>query len=175
MSIRSFISNKLYKSIINNIVIKRTTEGIIVLVYILKVSKNVKQIVSKSIYSDLSSFINSTIHSKLMKFDLIEVNGFYSSSSSISYYMKQQLENRIPFRKVLNSVINKVKELNKSIKGIKVQISGRLNGAEIARTEWIRKGQVPLHTLSANIDYSVATAIVFNLFFIINFLICLKF
>lgn len=39
------------------------------------------------------------------------------------------------------------------VKGVKIQIAGRLNGAEIARTEWIREGQVPLHTLKANIDY----------------------
>jgi len=165
MSIRSFLLNRFSKFFVSNIVIKRSTEGIIVLLYVLKTSKNFRQTINKNTYSEFSSFISSNIHSKLIKFDLVEVSSFYSSSSSISYYIKQQLETRVPFRKVLNSVIIKVKESNKLMKGIKVQISGRLNGAEIARTEWIRRGQVPLHTLSANIDYSVATAIefVFNI------------
>lgn len=53
----------------------------------------------------------------------------------------------------------RVKQLNSSLIGIKVQISGRLNGAEIARTEWIKEGRVPLHRLSANISYNSCSAL----------------
>lgn len=53
-----------------------------------------------------------------------------------------------------------LKAQKSGVKGVKIQISGRLNGVEIARTEWEREGQVPLHTLRANIDYCSMTAIV---------------
>jgi small subunit ribosomal protein S3 len=62
-----------------------------------------------------------------------------------------QLEKRIPFRKVLRKTIQQVRK--SSIKGLKVQISGRLNGAEMARSQWSREGRVPLHTLRAAIMY----------------------
>nr|AEW13027.1 ribosomal protein S3 [Strombomonas acuminata] len=56
-----------------------------------------------------------------------------------------------------------VKAQKAGVKGIKVQIAGRLNGAEIARTEWVREGQVPLHTLKANIDYCSYTATLYGI------------
>jgi small subunit ribosomal protein S3 len=62
-----------------------------------------------------------------------------------------QLEKRIPFRKALRKAIQQVRK--SAVKGLKVQISGRLNGAEIARSEWSREGRVPLHTLNAAITY----------------------
>ena len=60
------------------------------------------------------------------------------------------------FRRVLRLAVQRAKQ--GSVKGIKIQISGRLNGAEIARSEWIRKGQVPLQTLRARLDYSCQKA-----------------
>jgi len=67
-----------------------------------------------------------------------------------------QLEKRIPFRKALRKAIQQVRK--SSIKGLKVQISGRLNGAEMARSEWSREGRVPLHTLRADITYCARPA-----------------
>jgi len=63
-----------------------------------------------------------------------------------------QLEKRIPFRNVLRKAIQETRNSH-GIKGLKVKISGRLNGAEIARSEWSREGRVPLHTLKAGITY----------------------
>nr|YP_009254378.1 ribosomal protein S3 [Verdigellas peltata]CZF96631.1 ribosomal protein S3 [Verdigellas peltata] len=65
----------------------------------------------------------------------------------------EKLENRILFRKALRQAIEKTKK-NSEIEGLKIQVSGRLNGAEMARTEWLREGRVPLQTLRAKIDYS---------------------
>ena len=62
-----------------------------------------------------------------------------------------QLEKRIPFRKALRKAIQDARKAR--VQGLKVQIAGRLNGAEIARSEWAREGRVPLHTLSASITY----------------------
>ena len=68
-----------------------------------------------------------------------------------------QLEKRIPFRKALKQAIRQVRKTS-SFKGLKVQISGRLNGAEMARSEWTREGRVPLHTLAADIGYCARPA-----------------
>jgi small subunit ribosomal protein S3 len=74
----------------------------------------------------------------------------------IAKFISDQLEKRIPFRRAVKQTIKKVK--NTTIKGIKVEVSGRLNGIDIARSEWKRDGCVPLHTLNANIDYTCQTA-----------------
>ena len=67
-----------------------------------------------------------------------------------------QLEKRIPFRKALRTAIQQARKAK--VKGLKVQIAGRLNGAEIARSEWAREGRVPLHTLNARITYCARPA-----------------
>jgi small subunit ribosomal protein S3 len=69
----------------------------------------------------------------------------------IAKKVAEQLEKRVAFRRVMKQSVQSAREAG--IDGIKIQIAGRLNGAEIARTEWIREGRVPLHTLQADIDY----------------------
>ncbi len=68
----------------------------------------------------------------------------------------QQLENRIMFRRAMKRAVQN--SIRIGAQGVKVMIAGRLNGAEIARTEWYREGRVPLHTLRANVDYGFAEA-----------------
>jgi small subunit ribosomal protein S3 len=68
----------------------------------------------------------------------------------------QQLERRIMFRRAMKRAVTNAMRLG--AQGIKIYVSGRLNGAEIARSEWYREGRVPLHTLRADIDYGVAEA-----------------
>ena len=68
----------------------------------------------------------------------------------------QQLERRVMFRRAMKRAVGNAMRLGAL--GIKVQVAGRLNGADIARTEWYREGRVPLHTLRANVDYGVAEA-----------------
>jgi small subunit ribosomal protein S3 len=69
----------------------------------------------------------------------------------IADQIASQLETRAPFRKALRGAIQQARK--DKVQGLKVQIAGRLNGAEIARSEWAREGRVPLHTLRANITY----------------------
>jgi small subunit ribosomal protein S3 len=64
----------------------------------------------------------------------------------------EQLEKRIAFRRAIREALQRAQKQN--VNGIKIQVSGRLNGAEIARSEWIREGRVPLQTLRADIDYA---------------------
>lgn len=68
----------------------------------------------------------------------------------------KQIERRIPFRRVLKKAIQASKDAGAA--GVKVQVSGRIGGAEIARTEWYKEGRVPLHTLRAEIDYATGRA-----------------
>ncbi|NGX34509.1 MAG: 30S ribosomal protein S3 [Candidatus Anoxychlamydiales bacterium] len=68
----------------------------------------------------------------------------------------RQIERRVPFRRVLKKAIQTTMDAGAT--GVRVQVSGRVGGAEIARTEWYKDGRVPLHTLRADIDYGVKTA-----------------
>jgi small subunit ribosomal protein S3 len=68
----------------------------------------------------------------------------------------QQLERRIMFRRAMKRAVTNTMRLG--AQGVKVKVSGRLNGAEIARSEWYREGRVPLHTFRADIDYGLAEA-----------------
>jgi ribosomal protein S3 len=94
---------------------------------------------------------------KVTSLELIQVKAPIHYAACIANFVVEKLEKRFSFR----GAMKKAKEaaMKKArIKGIKIKISGRLNGAEIARTEWIREGPVPLQTLKANIDYSSKTA-----------------
>ncbi|AFZ52135.1 30S ribosomal protein S3 [Dactylococcopsis salina] len=85
-----------------------------------------------------------------------EVSQVDADAVLIGEYITQQLERRVSFRRVVRQAMQRAQRAE--VKGIKIQISGRLNGAEIARTEWTREGRVPLHTLRADIDYAYCTA-----------------
>jgi small subunit ribosomal protein S3 len=80
----------------------------------------------------------------------------YEHAELLAETLMEQLESRVPFRRAMKNIAERAKNAN--AKGIKVQVGGRLNGAEIARTEWLREGRVPLQTLRADIDYSYKTA-----------------
>merc|ERR1711957_923831 len=83
--------------------------------------------------------------------NIIEVEKVNLNASLISDLVVKQLEDRVAFRRAIREALQAAHEDN--VSGIKIQVSGRLNGAEIARTEWIREGRVPLQTLRADIDY----------------------
>lgn len=85
-----------------------------------------------------------------------EVERVDADAVLIGEYITQQLERRVSFRRVVRQAMQRAQRAE--VQGIKIQISGRLNGAEIARTEWTREGRVPLHTLRADIDYAYRTA-----------------
>jgi len=87
---------------------------------------------------------------------VLTVQNTSSYASLLADDLADQLEKRIPFRRAMKTVLQRAEREN--VPGIKIQISGRLNGAEIARTEWIRKGRVPLQTLDAKVDYRARTA-----------------
>ncbi len=91
-----------------------------------------------------------------VRINVIEVSRVDADAALIAEYIAQQLERRVSFRRVVRQAIQRAQRAE--VQGIKIQVSGRLNGAEIARTEWVREGRVPLHTLRADIDYAYRTA-----------------
>jgi small subunit ribosomal protein S3 len=91
-----------------------------------------------------------------IRINVVEVERVDAEAALIGEYIAQQLERRVSFRRVVRQAMQRAQRAG--IQGIKVQVSGRLNGAEIARTEWTREGRVPLHTLRADIDYAYVTA-----------------
>ena len=95
-------------------------------------------------------------NTRQIRINVIEVARVDAEAALIGEYIVQQLERRVSFRRVVRQTIQRAQRAG--VEGIKIQVSGRLNGAEIARTEWTREGRVPLHTLRANIDYAYKTA-----------------
>ena len=85
-----------------------------------------------------------------------EVKEFNKDAVLVAESIATQIEKRIDYKKAMTQAIGRA--MKAGAKGIKVMVSGRLNGAEIARSEWAVEGKVPLHTLRADIDYAVATA-----------------
>ncbi len=77
-------------------------------------------------------------------------------SALVAQSVAQQLERRVMFRRAMKRAVQNA--MRQGAEGVKIQVSGRLGGAEIARTEWYREGRVPLHTLRADIDYATAEA-----------------
>ena len=88
--------------------------------------------------------------------NIVEVDKINLNASLIADLVVKQLEERVAFRRAIREAMQIAQE--EQINGIKIQVSGRLNGAEIARSEWSREGRVPLQTLRAEIDYSVKEA-----------------
>ncbi len=89
---------------------------------------------------------------RTIRINVVEVTRVDAEAKLLAENIAQQLERRIAFRRIVRQVIQRAQRAG--VKGIKIQISGRLNGAEIARTEWTREGRIPLHTLRADIDYA---------------------
>jgi small subunit ribosomal protein S3 len=95
-------------------------------------------------------------NSRQVTINIIEVEKVNLNASLIGDLVVEQLEDRVAFRKAIRKAMQSA--LDENVNGIKIQVSGRLNGAEIARSEWIREGRVPLQTLRADIDYATKEA-----------------
>ena len=106
---------------------------------------------------NLAFYIKKHILNKCqITINVIEVKNINSNASLIADLVVQQLEDRIAFRRAIREALKCAQDNH--VNGIKIEVSGRLNGAEMARSEWIREGRVPLQTLRADIDYSTKEA-----------------
>jgi small subunit ribosomal protein S3 len=88
-----------------------------------------------------------------LKLDVEEVKSPESHSAIVAQMIAESLEKRMPFRRVMKQTLEKVMA-NRDVKGVKVYLGGRLGGAEIARSEEMKKGRVPLQTFRADIDFA---------------------
>jgi small subunit ribosomal protein S3 len=103
----------------------------------------------KILYAKLKSNIKT---SQNIILSILKIKNPYAEANLIGDFIVDQLEKRIAFKRAIKKAIISA-NLSK-IPGIKIQISGRLNGADMARSEWVREGRVPLQTLRADIDYA---------------------
>jgi len=96
------------------------------------------------------------VDSKQIRIKVLQITKSENESSLVARSLADQLEKRVAFRKAIRQTTQMLQK--SGVKGFKIQVSGRLNGAEIARAEWVREGRVPLQTLRADISYATQKA-----------------
>jgi small subunit ribosomal protein S3 len=158
--IREFIKKQLKAAAIDEVIIKRTANAIQILIRAARPGiiigrggtgiQDVKKEVIKKIFKGKVKGID-------IKIDVEEIRKSETQATVVARNVAEQLERRMPFRRVIKQTVEKVSQ-NPDVKGIKVRVSGRLNGSEMARTEWLRKGNLPLQTIRANINYAQENA-----------------
>ena len=97
------------------------------------------------------------LHGRTVKLDIMEIRQPETSAAIVGYMIAEGLEKRMPFRRVLKQTVEKVMAVREVI-GVRIVISGRLGGADMSRSEQIKRGRVPLQTFRANIDYAQVEA-----------------
>jgi len=107
----------------------------------------------ETVLSNLKKILPSNRQVTIKVFEVEKVD---LDAKLLADLVAEQLEKRIAFRRAIREALQRAQKQN--VNGIKIQVSGRLNGAEIARSEWIREGRVPLQTLRADIDYATSEA-----------------
>ena len=151
--IREFLKKKLYHAGVSKIQIERTTGRVKVIVYTAKpgvvIGKGGAEI--EKLKVELAKFSDQKI-----LVDIKEVKKPDSDAQLVAENIAQQLENRISFRRAMKSCMGRA--MKAGAKGIKTSCSGRLGGADLARTEFYSEGNIPLQTLRADIDYGFAEA-----------------
>lgn len=151
--IRKFLKRELYYASIGEIVIERMASKLRINIIAAKpgliIGKRGADI--ERVRCDLKKIVNKDV-----AINIKEIKRPQSNAQLISENVATQLERRVAFRRAMKKVIQQA--MKSGAKGIKVKVSGRLAGAEMARTEWYMEGRVPLHTLRAKIDYGFAEA-----------------
>ncbi len=153
-NIRKYIKNNVVNSGVSKVMIERSSKKCFVTIYtsrpgfvIGKKGSDIEKIKKK-----LSKFTSSEVQLNIKEVKKPELNSFLVAEN-----IAQQLVKRIAYRKAMKRAMSSALRLGG--RGIKVMVSGRLAGNEIARTEWLREGSIPLHTLRADVDYAEAEAL----------------
>ncbi len=151
--IRKFIKKKLYSAGISRMIIERKAQSVNISVIAAKpgiiVGRGGQGI--DELRNELGKFIQ-----KRVQLNILEVAKVDMDAQLVSEFIAQQLEKRVVFRRAMKQAIQRA--MRSGAQGIKVSVSGRLGGAEIARTEWAKEGRIPLQTIRADVDYGFAEA-----------------
>ena len=153
IKVREFLKKKLASAAVSKILIERPAKNAKITIYSARpgivIGKKGEDI--ESLRSALQGLMGVPVHLNIEEVRKPEID-----ATLIAESIAQQLEKRVMFRRAMKRAMQNAMRLG--AQGIKIMSSGRLNGIEIARTEWYREGRVPLHTLRADIDYGVAEA-----------------
>ncbi|MCH9671354.1 MAG: 30S ribosomal protein S3 [Gammaproteobacteria bacterium] len=153
LAVRKFIRKKLAHASVGNIQIRRPAKNARIIINTARpgivIGKKGEDI--EALRRQVSRMMGVPVHIGVEEIRKPELDALLVAES-----VANQLERRIMFRRAMRRAVTNAMRLG--AQGIKVMVAGRLNGAEIARTEWYREGRVPLHTLRADIDYGTAEA-----------------
>lgn len=151
--VRQFLTKELSKASVSRVVIERPAKSIRVTIYTARPG-----IVIGKKGEDIEKLrqIVANIAGVPAQINIAEVRKPELDAKLVADSISSQLERRVIFRRAMKRAVQNSMRLG--AKGIKVEVSGRLGGAEIARTEWYREGRVPLHTLRADVDYNTSEA-----------------
>lgn len=154
LRLKKYIRDKFSHAGIADIEIERAASNVRVIIY----TSRPGIIIGKggSGVQQLQADLQKRTKSDLMPPDIQEVRKAETNSQLVAESIATQLERRVAFRRAMKKAVQTAMKFG--VKGIRVEATGRLGGAEIARREWYREGRVPLHTLRADIDYATATA-----------------
>ncbi|MGI6468558.1 MAG: 30S ribosomal protein S3 [Syntrophomonadaceae bacterium] len=151
--IRNYIKDKFYAAGISKVEIQRTGNRLRVTIHTAKpgiiIGRGGQEV--ETLKAELIKMTNKNVNINIQEIKRPELD-----AQIVAENVAQQLEKRISFRRAMKQTVSRTMRANAV--GIKIAISGRLGGAEIARTEWYAEGKVPLHTLRADIDYGFAEA-----------------
>jgi len=151
--IREYVKKKLYVSGISKVEIERTAKSVKVNVYTAKpgivIGKGGN--LAESLRQELAKMINKEVN-----LNIVEVKDVDTNAQLVAENIANQLERRISFRRAMKQCMQKA--MKAGALGIKTAVSGRLGGADMARTEFYKEGTIPLQTLRADIDYGFAEA-----------------
>ena len=157
IKIRDYLSSELKQASVSKILIERPTKEAVVTVFTSRpgivIGKKGEDIEK---YREKIANILGTKKSTV-KLNVKEIRKPELNAQLVSEGIAQQLERRIMYRRAMKRAVTNTMRLGAL--GIKVNVAGRLNGAEIARSEWLREGSIPLHTLRANLDYAESEAL----------------
>ena len=152
--IRQYIKKNIANSGVSEIIIERSSKKCTVSIHTSRpgfvIGKKGADI--EKIKKNISKITNNEVAVNIKEIKKPELN-----ANLVAENIAQQLVKRIAYRRAMKRAIQSAMRLN--AKGIKVMVSGRLAGNEIARTEWLREGSIPLHTLRANVDYGESEAL----------------
>ena len=153
ISVRHFLKKRLAHAAVSKVIIERPTKNAKITIHSARpgivIGKKGEDI--ESLRKELQGLVGVPVHVNIEEVRKPEIDAQLVADS-----IAQQLEKRMMFRRAMKRAIQNAMRLG--AQGIKIMSSGRLNGIEIARTEWYREGRVPLHTFRADIDYGVAEA-----------------